>query len=164
VSARADPNERLRLIAVGGGPLLDDLRRLAQSLGIASLVWLPGASQRIPEILRSLDIFVLPSLNEGISNTVLESMASGLPILATAVGGNPELIADGVCGRLFAPGDRAALSRLIADYADHAELRQSHGRAAREIALARFSLTAMVSGYESVYDRVCRRNDPGQRI
>jgi glycosyltransferase involved in cell wall biosynthesis len=105
-----------------------------------------------------LDVFVLPSLNEGISNTILEAMAAGVPVLTTAVGGSVELVEEGVSGRFFSPGDVPALSRMLGAYADNATMRRAHGEAARRIAVDRFSLTAMVSGYESVYDRLCHRN------
>ena len=77
-----------RLAVVGNGPLLGELRELAATLGIAGVTWFPGAQDNVPDVLRSFDIFVLPSLNEGISNTILEAMASGLPVIATAAGGN----------------------------------------------------------------------------
>ena len=151
---RADLRPRLRLAVVGDGPLLAELRALAESLGIGASTWLPGALGNIPEVLRAFDVFVLPSLNEGISNTVLEAMASGLPVVATAVGGNPELVQDGVSGRLFAPGDGAALCAAVVDYADNAALHHAHSRAARRIALDRFSLDAMTRNYAAMYDSV----------
>jgi sugar transferase (PEP-CTERM/EpsH1 system associated) len=143
---------RLRLVMAGDGPLLDDLKTLADSLGVADLVWLPGACDNIPEILAALDIFVLPSLNEGISNTILEAMASGLPAVVTEVGGNIELVDDGVCGRHFRPGDFVQLSQLLAAYVADEALRRAHGAAARATADARFSLATMVTRYTSVYD------------
>lgn len=149
---------RLRLMLIGGGPLLDELRRLTFDLRIAEQCWLPGPQNDIPALLRALDVFVLPSLNEGISNTVLEAMASGLPVVATAVGGNPELVEDGVCGRLFTPGDDTALTRLLAGYVlrDGDLLRQVHGRAARRRAEQQFSLATMVARYRAAYDQLCR--------
>ena len=153
---RPDLKDRLRLVVVGDGPLLPELRQLADALGIAAATWLPGALGNIPQLLGSFDIFALPSLNEGISNTVLEAMASGLPVVATAVGGNPELVADGISGRLFAPGDSAALSTMLATYVDDEPLRRAHSHAARRIALDRFSLTAMTESYAAMYDSLLR--------
>src|SRR5262249_2906904 len=124
---------RLRLAIIGDGPLLSTLRQLTEMLGIAELTWLPGGVGNVPDALRSFDIFVLPSLSEGVSNTILEAMASGIPVVATAAGGNPELVWDGYCGRLFAPGDVPALARLLADYVADPLLRGAHGAAARRV-------------------------------
>ncbi len=157
IEARAELRARLRLIIVGDGPLLTELRTFAELLKIADLVWFPGALDNIPDVLRALDVFVLPSLNEGISNTILEAMAAGVPVLTTAVGGSVELVEEGVSGRFFSPGDVPALSRMLGDYASSSTMRRAHGEAARRIAVDRFSLTAMVAGYESVYDRLCHR-------
>jgi len=148
-------NARLRLAVIGDGPLLGDLRRFAETLGIAKLTWLPGAIGNIPDALRSFDIFVLPSLSEGISNTILEAMASGVPVVATAAGGNLELIEDGYCGRLFPPGDVATLVRLLAAYILDPSLRQAHASAAREVAVQRFSLDTMVRKYQEIYLGLC---------
>jgi sugar transferase (PEP-CTERM/EpsH1 system associated) len=146
--------ERLRLLIVGGGPLETDLRSLADSLGIAALTFFTGARDNVADALQALDVFVLPSLNEGISNTLLEAMAAGIPLIASAAGGNVELIEEGLYGRFFATGDVAALSRLLSEYASDGALRQAHGRAARQAAVERFSLTSMVSRYQAVYDQV----------
>jgi sugar transferase (PEP-CTERM/EpsH1 system associated) len=154
--------QRSRLVIAGDGPLLPELRRLASELGVAPLCWLPGALNNVPELLRALDIFVLPSLAEGISNTVLEAMASGLPVLATKVGGNVELLRDGYCGRFFAPGDVAALRDLLASYVEQPSSRASQGANARALAVERFSLAAMVSAYQGVYERLLSGNGPAK--
>ncbi|MDP2433499.1 MAG: TIGR03088 family PEP-CTERM/XrtA system glycosyltransferase [Pseudomonadota bacterium] len=154
VTDQPELRQWLRLAIIGGGPLLADLRALAETLGIGELAYFPGSLDIIPEVLRSLDIFVLPSLNEGISNTILEAMASGVPVIATAAGGNTELVEDNVNGRLFSPGDSEALSRLLLDYVLDPSLRKAHGQAARAIAVERFSLDTMVSSYAAVYDRL----------
>jgi sugar transferase (PEP-CTERM/EpsH1 system associated) len=149
---------RARLVVVGDGPLRESLRGLAAELGISSLTWFPGAVGNVRELLRAFDLFVLPSLAEGISNTLLEAMATGLPLLATATGGNVELVADEVSGRLFQPRDVAGLSDLMRQYLADSSLRQRHGRAAREIAVARFSLATMLANYQSVYEEFCDRH------
>jgi glycosyltransferase involved in cell wall biosynthesis len=110
------------------------------------------------------DVFVLPSLNEGISNTLLEAMASGLPVVATATGGNVEIVEDGVYGRLVPVQDVAALSQCLERYATDASLREAHGRAARQAAIARFSLGSMVSAYQAVYDDVSQSADRTARV
>jgi len=148
---------RARLVVVGDGPLRESLRGLAAELGISSLTWFPGAVGNVRELLQAFDLFVLPSLAEGISNTLLEAMATGLPLLATATGGNVELVADEVSGRLFHPGDIAGLSDLLRQYLADSSLRDRHGSAAREIAVARFSLATMLANYQSVYEEFCGR-------
>jgi sugar transferase (PEP-CTERM/EpsH1 system associated) len=144
-----------RLVLVGDGPLREAISAQARTLGIADIVWLPGATNRVPDMLRAFDVFVLPSLNEGISNTMLEAMASGLPVLATAVGGNLELVDDGLTGWLFPAQDSRALAKLLERYLDDPELRRRHGAAAREAAESRFSLAAMIANYGAVYGRLC---------
>lgn len=154
IRSRPELKNTLRLAIVGDGPLLGDLKALAQSLNIADATWFPGALRNVPEVLRALDVYVQPSLNEGISNTILEAMASGLPVIATAVGGNVELVQDGVCGRFFTPRDSETLAPLLLEYANGHALRQTHSRAARERAMAEFSLGNMLARYTSVYDQL----------
>jgi glycosyltransferase involved in cell wall biosynthesis len=112
---------------------------------------MPGARNDIPDFLRALDVFVLGSQREGISNTVLEAMASGLPVIATATGGNLELIAANVNGRLVPPGDSNALSQAIVAYAEDAQLRREQGRASRVRAESEYSLTRMLKDYRLLY-------------
>jgi sugar transferase (PEP-CTERM/EpsH1 system associated) len=144
---------RMRLVIVGDGPLRDELQALANSLGISDTVWFSGALSDVPAVLRELDVFVLPSLSEGISNTILEALSCGVPVVATAVGGNPELIQDGQYGRLFTPGDVPALSQILLDYAASPELRLQHAGAARRVAVEQFSLDKMMANYQAVYER-----------
>ena len=146
---------RMRLVIVGDGPLSGYLRSLAATLGVDKQTWFSGALNEIPEVLRTFDIFVLPSLSEGISNTILEAMASGLPIIATAAGGNLELVQDGHSGLFFEPGNIASLTRLLADYSTNALLRHTHADTARRIVIERFSLIAMVKNYQSIYEQYC---------
>ncbi|HCV12867.1 MAG TPA: TIGR03088 family PEP-CTERM/XrtA system glycosyltransferase [Candidatus Accumulibacter sp.] len=151
---------RARLVIVGDGPSGESLRRLAAELGVSSLIWFPGAVSNVRELLQAFDVFVLPSLAEGISNTLLEAMATGLPLLATATGGNVELVADEISGRLFQPRDVAGLSDLLRQYLVDPHRRQRHGSAARAIALARFSLATMLANYQAVYEEFCDRHRP----
>lgn len=152
VHRRADLRLRLRLVIVGDGPLRDELAKAAQALGVADQVWFTGPRHDIAALMQAMDLFVLPSLNEGISNTLLEAMATGLPVLATAVGGNVELMDERVVGAGFEPGDRATLAGLIERYADDANLCRVHGLAARERAVRHFSLQTMVQNYANVYE------------
>jgi len=121
--------------------------------GVRDLAWLTGERSDIPAIMRGLDLFVLPSLAEGISNTILEAMASGIAVVATRVGGNADLVVDGQTGSIVSPGDPAALAAAIVDWAGDAPRRRAAGRSGRDIVEQRFSLDAMVSHYRSVYAR-----------
>jgi sugar transferase (PEP-CTERM/EpsH1 system associated) len=144
--------QRLRLALVGDGALKEPLRAQATALGIAELVWMPGARNDIAECLRAIDIFVLPSLNEGISNTRLEAMATARPVVAAAVGGNSELVVDDLTGSLYSNAVVNALSDSIVRYAQDAESRTSHGRAGRQRVEREFSLQSMINNYLSLYD------------
>jgi sugar transferase (PEP-CTERM/EpsH1 system associated) len=150
--ARQTHGNRFRLVIVGGGPLAKDLQSLVENLGVAAQTWLSGPIEKVPSILKCLDLFVLPSLSEGISNTILEAMACGVPVLATAVGGNIELVQDGRTGRLFQPGDAATLANLLLGYAHNYELRANHARLARARAMETFDLSKMVQSYQQVYE------------
>ncbi|TFW19389.1 TIGR03088 family PEP-CTERM/XrtA system glycosyltransferase [Duganella callida] len=144
----------MRLVIVGDGALAQPLRALVEELGIGSQVWFAGASNDVPRIMAGFDVFVLPSLSEGISNTILEAMACGLPVLATAAGGNVELVQEDYSGRLFQPGDTRALGGLLTDYARTPALCRQHGEQARQAAVERFSLSAMVNNYMAVYEKL----------
>lgn len=141
----------MRVAIVGGGPLLEELRTMASALGIADIAWLPGAMEGVPEILQLFDVFAMTSLAEGISNTVLEAMATGLPVLATRVGGNTEIVEDGAWGRHFEPQDVDALAGLLIQYARDPALRRAHAAAARQAALTRYALPVMVERYRQTY-------------
>ena len=148
---------RLRLAMVGDGPLRAKCENLLSEAGLRHLAWIPGARNDIAGLMRGMDIFVLPSLAEGISNTILEAMASGLPIIATSVGGNPELVVENVTGRLVPAADPIAIAEAIRPYLINSELVRHHGRASRLRAETRFSMDAMLDSYVQVYDRVLER-------
>jgi len=149
--------DRLRLVMVGDGPLRNSARELLAAAGADNLAWLPGERSDIPEIMRSTDLFVLPSLREGISNTILEAMASGLPVVATWVGGNPELVVDGETGLLVPPADPVAMASALRTYFLEASQLARHGEAGRKRVMAHFGIDAMVSGYLTLYDAVLAR-------
>jgi glycosyltransferase involved in cell wall biosynthesis len=140
----------LHLLLVGKGPELESLQRQGIAL-LRDRVSFVGASDRVPEFLNAMDIFVLPSFGEGMSNTLLEALACGLPLLATRVGGNPEVIEDGRSGWLFSPGDVGDLSRRLEAMAAKPEIRGTLGAAARARATTVFSLEGMIERYRSLY-------------
>lgn len=154
--------ERLRLVMVGDGPLRPDVMSILQSAGVDHLAWLPGERNDVPDIMRGLDAFVLPSKSEGISNVILEAMASGLPVLATDVGGNAELISAGRTGEIVPPSDPEALAQALVQLASQPERAAAMGRAARADAEARFSMRAMVGSYQGLYDRLLGRQPSPQ--
>jgi sugar transferase (PEP-CTERM/EpsH1 system associated) len=143
---------RLRLMLVGEGPLREKALEGLRQAGAEDLAWLPGEREDVAELLRLLDIFVLPSQAEGISNTLLEAMATGLPVVATAVGGNPELVVDGVTGYLVPPAQPEAMATALAGYLDNPVLKSAHGQAGLRRVREEFSLDAMVQRYMAVYD------------
>jgi glycosyltransferase involved in cell wall biosynthesis len=119
-------------------------------------VWLPGARADIAAVLHTFSIFALPSLAEGTPVSMLEAMACGLPVVASRVGGIPEVVDEGVQGLLVPVGDIAALTDALARYAQDAGLRATHGAAARARVEDRFSLRAMVTAYGALYDGLCQ--------
>ena len=146
--------ERVRLVLIGTGSLYSAAQAMLKENEIESMVWMPGARDDIPAILKKLDIFVLPSLAEGISNTILESMASGLPVIATDVGGNSELVANGETGYLVPPSNTEAMTEAIYKYLENEELCQQHGENAIERVESNFSFAAMVEKYDALYSGV----------
>lgn len=154
---------RLRLIMVGGGSLRADVEHILEQGGVRELAWLAGERNDIPEIMRGLDCFVLPSRAEGISNTILEAMASALPVIATDVGGNSELLEAGESGTLVPAADAPALAAAMLDYLASPGLAQRHGRAGRERVERRFSLEHMVDSYHDLYLAELRARGGGAR-
>ena len=149
--------QRLRLIMIGDGPLRQESQAILEAAGLADLAWLPGERKDIQDIMRGLDCFVLPSLGEGISNTILEAMASGLPVIATAVGGNVELVSEGKSGRLVPAADSSALAHAIVDLAQQPEFAKTLGQQGRQQIEQHYSMTAMVESYQQIYDRLLGR-------
>jgi len=147
----AESGRRLRFLWLGDGTERDSLERRLGELGLGGRVLMPGGTDRVPEFLAAADLFVLPSHLEGMSNAILEAMASGLPVVAQAVGGNPELVVQGRTGLLSQCGDIDsmvdALGRLLANNQE----RVAMGQAARERAQQIFSLEAMLARYADFY-------------
>jgi glycosyltransferase involved in cell wall biosynthesis len=140
----------LEFLFAGDGPLRPELERDAESLGLKDHVLFFGDRQDIPAILASLDISVLPSSSESLSNTILESMAAGVPVVASRIGGNPELLSADR-GILVAPNDDKALADAIERLLRDAALRTALGRNAKRFAQANFTLEQMRDRYEALY-------------
>ena len=149
--------ENMRLVMVGEGPLRIQSQAVLQAAGVAGLAWLPGERGDVFDIMRGLHCFALPSLAEGISNTILEAMASGLPVIATGVGGNADLVDDGQTGDIVPPGDPQAMALRLVALATDSKRARSMGQAGRQRVLDHFSMQAMVASYQSVYDQQLRR-------
>lgn len=143
--------QRLRLVIVGDGPARPQVEALVDELGLREVVWLTGERSDVPALMQGMDVFVLPSLAEGISNTVLEAMASGLPVIASDVGGNPELVDAGVTGFLVPPADTEAWADAMRRLAT-GDTAARMGQAARLRVEQEFSLDRMVGQYQALYE------------
>ncbi|KAB2927605.1 MAG: TIGR03088 family PEP-CTERM/XrtA system glycosyltransferase [Dechloromonas sp.] len=150
--------ERLRLVMIGDGPLRSQCQEILAAAGVADLAWLPGERSDVPDVMRGLDSFVLPSLAEGISNTILEAMASGLPVIATAVGGNADLVTAGETGEIIPAADPDAMACAIVAAAARPEAARAMGRAGRQKVEHQFSMKAMVATYQGTYDKLLHRS------
>jgi len=131
-----------------------ELERYAARLGLGGRVVFTGVRQDVPAVLAEAAVSALPSLSEGLSNVLLESMAGGVPVVATAVGGNPEVIEDGVTGLLVPPRDAGALARGICLLLEDRVLAARLGRAGRQRVAQHFSLARMVGENERLYVRL----------
>lgn len=153
---RRRPQQRadLRLVLVGDGPLRARLAEHAVRAGVADLVWMPGARHDIADLMRGFSLFALSSIAEGTPVTLLEAMACGLPAVASAVGGIPAVVQDGVNGALVPPSSPEALATAFETYLDDPARLQAHGAAARERIERHYSITAMVNAYMALYDRL----------
>lgn len=152
--ARVPAAQRPLLLIAGEGPLAGMLDGLIESRGIVADVHRLGERNDTRWLMQIADLLVLPSSEEGLSNVVLEAMSTGLAVLASDVGGNPELIDDGVTGWLFPSGDVDALATKLQALAGDAGLRRRLGGEARAKAQRHYSVAALVSQTETIYDRV----------
>lgn len=152
---RKEPNVHGALI--GDGPQRNELEQQAISSGLASRFHFLGERNDIPAWLNALDVFVLPSIHEGISNTILEAMATGLPIVATRVGGNPEIVCDEGNGFLVPSQDPGKLAHALTILAENEETRHQFAEASLRRAQEHFSLQRMVDEYEALYLRLVER-------
>lgn len=141
-------------VIVGSGPEQDRLEILSNQLGLMKRIHFVGYQSNVSKWLAAMDIFVLTSDWEGMSNALLEAMAAGLPVVATAVGGVPEVVVDGVTGLLVPPRDPQALADAILRLLRDPELRQRMGEAGRARVIAHFSVEQMVRKTQALYDQL----------
>jgi sugar transferase (PEP-CTERM/EpsH1 system associated) len=151
IRARPDLRARTMLLIGGDGPQRPTVAGIMADAGLSDRLILLGDVDDPAAFYGAADVFVLPSKSEGTSNTVLEAMASALPVVATDVGENSRLVADGETGAIVPPGTPTALATEIASYVDDPARRRRHGARARERARTAFSLDAMLSAYAAVY-------------
>jgi len=142
----------LRLVIVGDGALRGAVDAVLDRPGVRERVWFAGERADVPDMLRGLDCFVLPSLAEGVSNTILEAMATGLPVIATRVGGNAELIESGMTGTLVPPANSDALAQAMLGYFNDRVTARRHAKVGQRVVETRFSLSKMVADYASMYE------------
>jgi glycosyltransferase involved in cell wall biosynthesis len=159
LALRAEPSFRLEI--VGDGPRFAALNQLARDLGISRQVSFLGEVAEVGDLLGRARMFVLPSLTEGISLSLLEAMAQGLPVVATAVGGTPEVVVDGQSGLLVPPVDPAALAAAMLRIWSDPELSRRMGAAARQRVEQDFNVAITTANYESLYQELSRARRAG---
>ena len=147
-------------LLVGEGVMASPLQAIARELGIEGSVRFLGSRQDVAALLAASDLYVHPSLQEGYSNAILEAMASGRPVVATRVGGNPEAIADGETGLLVAPADPAALATAMLRLLEQPAFAARLGESAAEVVRRRFQMDTVVREYEDIYTRLAAGERP----
>jgi glycosyltransferase involved in cell wall biosynthesis len=152
--AEAEPSRDVYLVLVGTGPEEEELKRLTQRLGLAEKVLFLGLRHDISALLKSMDAFVLNSETEGLSYAVLEAMASGLPVIATNVGANPELIETGKQGWLYPVHQASELVQILSRIASNPEILEPMGISARITVKQRFDFQHMAQKYAQLYENV----------
>jgi sugar transferase (PEP-CTERM/EpsH1 system associated) len=152
------PSERarLRLVIVGDGPLLGALADQVVRLGLRHCVWLAGPRSDVAAAMRSFSLFAMSSIAEGTPVTLLEAMATELPVVATRVGGIPELVQDGVTGTLVSASDAGQMAQAMLGYVMDAGRARGHGLAGRARVEQHYSIAAMLDQYVALYDELCK--------
>lgn len=149
--ALLDEGQQAAVVIVGDGELRPALEQMTDALGLRERVRLLGARNDVPQLLAGMDVFVLPSRTEGYSLALVEASAAALPIIATDVGGNAEIVQDGQTGLVVPAGDDVRLVAAMTELGNDASRREILGRQARAWALREGSLEAMCDGYERLY-------------
>lgn len=146
-----------RLLVVGDGELRAELEQAVQQRSLSGAVVFAGRRDDVADVLSAFDVFVLSSATEGLAVTLLEAMAAGLPVVATRVGGNPEVVVDGDTGSIVPPRDPAALGAAIGEMLSDRACAKRMGERGAERARGRFGIDAMVNGYVALYDALAAR-------
>jgi glycosyltransferase involved in cell wall biosynthesis len=146
----------MKLAIVGDGPMLEPLQAKARALGIREDCVFARATFEVTEWLRAMDIFVLPSLSEALSNALMEAMACGCPVVASNVGGNPELVRNGETGLLFKPGDVERLAVALQVLVENQSLRERLADAGAKFVQERFSIRASAERMGEIYEQLLR--------
>lgn len=150
----ANKTAGFHLDIIGDGALRSELEQTAATLGLTSHVSFLGMRHDIPDLLKNLDIFVLSSTTEGISLTLLEAMATELPVVATSVGGNPEVVMDGLTGFIVPPKEPACMAEKLLKLVQDRQLRRQMGMQGRKRVAERFSISETARKYEELYRSV----------
>jgi glycosyltransferase involved in cell wall biosynthesis len=145
-------------------PYRGELVALAERLGVTDRVIFTGMRSDVGAVLGCADVAVMPSLNEALSNVLLESMAAGAPVVATRVGGTPEALVDGETGLLVEPGDSGAIATAVSRLLDDRELARRLGAAARALVTTKFSVEQMVRSTERLYTDLLARKQPRRPV
>ncbi len=162
IVARSDPGAGF--IHFGDGPLRETIRRRIGELGLEGRFVLAGLRDDLDRFLPHWDLCVLPSFTEGLPTVVLESYAAGVPVVATAVGGTPEAVADRVDGYLVPPGDPIALARRILDVLGADDKRRDMGMLGRQRIRAEFTFAAQAQRFQGVCEQLVTRRRPSATI
>lgn len=167
----ADQGRDVRFLMIGALSVersyKSEMEMLARELNVEDRVIFTGQRQDVSEILRDVDVVVHPSLTEGLSNVILEAMGAGIPVVATRIGGNPELVQDGRTGFLVPVQDASAIAEAVCRVLDQPEMARSFGDAGRQRILAEFSIDRMLRKTEELYFRLLEQRlalAPANRI
>jgi glycosyltransferase involved in cell wall biosynthesis len=155
----SEKNQNIRCVIVGTGPEERQLKKLAGDLNVSRYIDFNGYSNNSFEILSAFDLFVLPSRTEGCPIVILEAMASGLPVIATDVGGNRELVVNNVTGRLIPPNNHSVLAREIIDLLEHADTLKSMGEMGKKQAFTTFEPIQFTKKLENLYSRLLKSHN-----
>ena len=158
---REDPG--CGFVIFGEGRLREELTQQIAGLGLAGKVLLPGFRDDLDHFIPAFDLVALPSYTEGLPNVVLEGLAAGLPVVATAVGGTPELVQDGVSGYLVPPGDPDALAERMLRVLLSGDCGRSMGEQGREYMRVHFTFAAQAAGYQRFFDALLAKHKPSPR-